>query len=59
MKDNTDGLWRFDPKKHVIPADEIETKVVDEEKICWLVNGIHMDALAVSIKRKKVIVVNV
>ena len=27
----TDGLWKFDPKKHVIPADQIETKVVENE----------------------------
>ena len=29
MKNNNEnGLWRFDPKKHVVPADQIETKVV-------------------------------
>ena len=32
MKDNENGLWRFDPKKHVIHADQIETKVVENDQ---------------------------
>ena len=29
---NNPALWRFDPKKHVIPADQIETKVVENDQ---------------------------